>query len=305
MEALYAVIFAIKDLNRWEIKKVSIINGIIWFIFWSIVGYFSWDVIFRFTTLLIDFIPFNFLKISGTYILYTILWIQAVLITVGVVFALINEVLEREAIKKHIHYIGIVSIIISALFWSFIFLFFEGRITSYIEHIIRFFPFETLKELMSGFLAALYLYLLYTASIFISSVFFLIPKIEKLSKEEYPSVEVKQISPTSLLSGFLKDFIIFLVLAVILYPLMLVPVVNIITVVFLTVLLIENTYKYIVKSMFEKEISKKDIWIISIFSALLNIVPVFNIFAPALELLSLYHFALEKEISEEIKELGI
>ncbi len=295
MELLQAIILSIRDLGRWDIKIISIVNGIIWLFIWIGIGYFSWDYIFSFTMQLLNLIPFSFIKFSGGYVIYTILGIQAILITIGILFALLNEPIERALEKTHFHYLGITIGIAVILFWGFIFFVFKDEILGYIFHVLKVLPFKTVEELIGAFLAVLYLYLLYTASIFFSFLFISIPKLKQLAKQEYPDIEIGNINYPKLFFILLRDFIIFFVLAIILYPVMLIPVLNFLTLLLLFVISIKESYYYLIKSMFKEHISKIELWIISLISAMLNFLPVINIFSPAFEILTLYHHALEKK----------
>ena len=295
MEIFRAIIFAIKDLGRWDIKILSLINGIVWLFIWVGIGYFSWDYIFPFTMHLLNLIPFSFIKFSGGYIIYTILGIQAILITIGILFALLNEPIEKALEKTHFHYLGITVGTIVILFWVFIFWFFKDAILGYIYHILKFLPFKTVEELIGAFLTVLYFYLLYTASIFFSFLFISIPKLKNLAKQEYPDIEIGHINYAKLIFILLRDFAIFFILAVILYPVMLVPVLNFLAILLLFVISIKESYHYLIKSMFHEKLSQIELWIVSLISALLNFLPVINVFAPAFEVLTLYHQALEKK----------
>ncbi len=295
MELLQAISLAVKDLGRWDIKVLSIINGIVWLIIWIGIGYFSWDYIFSFTMHLLNLIPFSFIKFSGGYIIYALLGIQAVLITIGILFALLNEPIEKALEKTHFHYLGVTVGTIVILFWGFIFFFFKDQILGYIYHILKFLPFKTVEELIGAFLTVLYFYLLYTASIFFSFLFIIIPKIKHLAKQEYPDIEIGHINYAKLIFILLRDFIIFFVLAVILYPVMLIPVLNFLTLLLLFVISIKESYHYLIKAMFHERFSQIELWIVSLISALLNFLPVINIFSPAFEVLTLYHQALEKK----------
>ena len=299
MELLYSLTLSFRDLGRWDIKKLSLINGLLWLFFWLIIGYIGWDFIVDVSVKILNIMPFTFIKVSGAFIIYTILWIQAIFVTIGIIFALFNEAIEKSASKENFHYIGITFGGIIILFWSIIFWEYKSFILDYISHFIKVLPFQTVEELMSILLAVLFLYLMYSASISFSFLFFIIPKLQELASEEYSNISINDINYTELIFIIIKDFVGFILLALLLYPVMLVPFLNIIIMMFLWAYMIKDSYYHVIKSMFDKNLTKKEIWSLSIVSTILNFLPIINIFAPALGIMNMYHYILEKGDNNE------
>jgi len=294
MDFLYSLTLSFRDLGRWDIKKISLINGLIWLIIWLIIGYSCWDFIVDISVKLLNIMPFSFIKVSGAFIVYTILWIQAIFVTIGVIFALFNEAIQKSTQKENFHYIGLTFGGIVILFWSIVFWEYKSFMLDYINHFIRVLPFETVEELMSIFLAILFLYLIYSASISFSFLFFIFPKLKELASEEYSNISIDDVNYTKLILIIIKDFLGFIFLAIILYPVMLVPFLNFIIMILLWAYMIKDSYYHVVKSMFNKELNKKEVWALSITSTILNFLPIINIFAPALGIMNMYHYIMEK-----------
>ena len=295
MELLYSITLSFRDLGRWDIKKISLINGLIWLFFWLIIGYASWDFIVAISVKVLNIMPFAFVKISGAFIIYTILWIQAIFVTIGVIFALFNEAIEKNAQKENFHYIGLSFGGIIILFWSILFWEYQSPILAYIEHFLKLLPFQTVEELMSIFLAILFFYLLYSVSISFSFLFFIIPKLTELANEEYENISINEIDYSKLMFIIARDFIGFIFLSLLLYPLMLIPFLNFIIIMFLWAYMIKDSYYHVIQSIFNKELNKKEIWALSLSSTILDFLPIINIFAPALGIMNMYHYVIEKE----------
>lgn len=297
MEFLYSIYLSFKNIGNDEIKKLSIINGIFWIIIWLIISFFCWNKMLYFTSLLLTIFPFSFIQLSGAQIIFTLLWIQSIFITIGILFTLFNEIIEKKLEKTHFHYLSITIGFIIILFWSYIFFSNETSIENYILHIIKILPFQTVQELISSLLAILFFYLLYCATMSMSFILFAIPKLKKITTAEYPEITLNKISYVKLFWIFFRDLIIYIFLAIILYPFMIIPWINILTLAFLWTYVIKDSYSHIIQSLFNVNITKKEKWILSFISIFLDFLPIINIFAPAFGILLFYHYSLEKKFN--------
>jgi len=296
MELIYSITESFKDLGRWDIKKLSLINGIIWLLIWLVLGYELWNPMVNFTTHLLNIMPFSFIKYSGAFIIYTLLWIQAIFLTIGIMFSLFNELVEKELEKTHFHYVAITAGAFTIIFWSFIFWYYDETALAYIENLLKILPFSTIEQIMSIFVAGLIFYMLYSASISFTFLFFMVEKLDDLASEEYPEFRANEINIGSIMWIVFRDFMLFLIGTILLLPFMLIPFVNIILLVWLWAFMIKDSYYNFVTMMFgEIEIKKSELWGLSINSVILNFLPIINIFAPAFGVLNFYHYILEKK----------
>jgi len=299
MELFYSITESFRDLGRWDIKRLSLINGIIWLFVWIGLGFVFWNPMVNFTTHLLNLMPFSFIKVSGAFIVYAILWIQAIFITIGVIFSLFNELVAKQLEKTHFHYLAISAGAIIILFWSFVFWYYDDMALSYIKNFLRILPFSTIEELMSMFVAILIFYMLYSASISFTFLFFMIEKLDDLASEEYPEIRTNEMNISKIIWIVIKDFILFLIGVIILLPFMLVPFLNIVLLLGLWAFMIKESYYNFVVMMFgEVEIKKSEKWFLAVTSVILNFLPIINIFAPALGVLNFYHYILERKVDE-------
>ena len=295
---LYALILTIQDLFKYNIKRYALLNGLFWIIIWSVIAFLCWDKMYEFTSFIISFFPFSFIQISGAYIIYTLLWIQFIFMTIGVFYVFLHDLIESELSKNTIKYFTIITALISIVFWSIVFISKKEFIINYISHILKILPFETVEELLSIFLAALFFYLLYCVSISISFLIIFIPKLKEIAIEEYPQIPYKEISYKKLFFIIIRDLIIYIILAILLYPFMLVPFINIIVLMFLWAYMIKDSYYQTVHMLFEINLTKKERWILAIMSTFLNFLPIINIFAPLFGILMYFHYGMEKKLKE-------
>ena len=190
---------------------------------------------------------------------------------------------------------------IIAIFWFVVFFLYQNTILSYLQKLIKIFPFESIEEAVSNVLAIFIFYSFYVASIYISFLT-LSPKIlEELQKEEYPSIEVdKKFSFFRLFFIMFRDLLFFMIALFVLYPLLFVPFVNVLIIISLWVLLIKSSVLEIVFMVFgEEKINKKAIITFSIASVILNFLPIVNLFAPAFGVLSVYHYIMEIKLDKK------
>ena len=296
---LYSLILTIQDLFKYKIKRYALFNGLFWLFFWIIAGFLFWTKMYYFTSHIISLFPFTFIQISGSYIIYTLLWIQFIFMTIGILYVFLNDLIESELSKDKFKYITIFTALFSILFWSVIFIAKKDFLISYINHILKILPFQTVEELLSIFLAVLFFYLLYCVSLSISFLFIFIPKLIDIAKEEYPEIPYNEISYKNLFFISFRDLFIYIILAVLLYPFMLIPFINIFILMFLWAYMVKDSYYHTLKMIFNIELTKKEKWILAIMSTFLNFLPIINVFAPLFGILQFFHYGMEKKLQEK------
>lgn len=290
MEFLYSVVESFKDLIREDVRKISIINGIFWALVWFVTGVLTWRYMINITGLLINLLPFKFVQNAGAEFIFMILWLQAVLISIGVFFTLFNSFLSKKIFSILIAFIF-------AVFWMIVFFYYKSEIINYLQKLIRIFPFESIEQAVSVVLAIFILYSFYIVSMYLGFLLLSEKYILNLIKEEYSYMEINSnFSRIKIFSILLKDFLIFLVALFLLYPLLFVPFVNIVLITVLWAYVIKNALYECVTSIVGKiDIDQKLIWGFAVVNVILNFIPLVNIFAPALAVLSLYHYIMEKK----------
>jgi hypothetical protein len=293
MEFLYSISEAFKDLANPKIKHLSIINGIVWAFVWGILGLIFYSDLFHFTTWIINLLPFTFIKVSGAEFILILIWLQAVLISVGIFFALFNQLLSKK-------FISLLVVLIIGVLWGLFFWSYESSFIFRLERLIRIFPFESIEVAVANVLVIFIFYSFYVASIYISFLV-LSPKVlEELKDEQYPTIKTnKNFSILKLSFLMIRDLTIFIIALFILYPLLFVPFLNLVIIIALWVFLIKASILEIVFMIFGKEkVNNKDIYIFSLASVVLNFIPVVNLFAPAFGVLSIYHYVMEIKLDK-------
>jgi hypothetical protein len=291
MEFLYSLNLSFQDLLKF--KKLSIINGIVWAIIWSGLSIILFSPLQTITISLINFLPFKFVQHAGADFILMIIWLQSVLITIGIFFSLFNQVLSNKVIP-------IIVALLSAIFWFVLFFTYQDAILTYLEKLLKIFPFETIEEAVSYVLVIFILYSFYIVSTYLSFLFLSVGKLEELQKEQYSSIKVdKNFSIFKLFYTIIRDLFVFIFALIVVYPLLFIPFFNIIVIIALWSFLIKESLLQTIFMIFGKtDVNKKDIWIFAVVSVVFNFVPLINLFAPAFGVLSIYHYVLEKKGDE-------
>lgn len=292
MEFLYAVVESFKSLRDREVIRFCILNGIIWAAVWISLAFVLWEEVFNITAFLINLLPFKFVQNAGAEFIFMILWLQAVLISIGVFFSLFNSLLNKKLIS-------IVVALFFAIFWFVVFIYFKNEILNYLEKLIRIFPFESIEQAVAVVLAVFVFYSFYILSIFLGFIFISEKRVITLLKEEYPYIEISSTLPKIKIAFVLvKDFLIFILALIFLYPLMFLPVINVFIIVGLWAYIVKNALYETVKALIGNDninIGSKLLWGFSVLSVFLNFIPVVNLFAPAIGVFSIAHYIMEKK----------
>jgi hypothetical protein len=287
---IYSLVEAFKKLSKPEILKLSILNGIIWAAIWIVIAVLTWDYVIVLTNFLLNLLPFKFIQNAGAEFLYMILWLQCVLISIGVFFVLFNDFL-----KNKIYSLIIVCII--AIGWFVLFLNFKNEIIHYLEKLIRIFPFESIEEAVSIVLALFLYYSFFIVSMYLGFLLFSEKYLLKFVEEDYPYIEINSnFSKFQIIKIILKDFLFFLITFFIFYPLLFVPFINLFLIIGLWGYIIKNALFETVFSIFGNvDLNGKIEWGFAIVSVFFNFIPFVNLFSPAFGVLSIYFYVMEKK----------
>jgi hypothetical protein len=295
MEFLYSLSLSFKNLFKKEIVSVSVLNGVFWAVVWLLLSFVLWDPFLKVTSSLINILPFRFLQVAGAEFILIVFWLQMILITLGILFSLFNQLLSKKIVPVFIS-------LAVAVFWSFIFLRYYDGMVGYVQHLIRIFPFTTIEKAVSVIFNIFVFYSFYIASLYLGFLFVSIKRINNIIKNEYPDIEIPhKFSGFKIFYILLRDLFFFLVLLIVMYPLLFIPVLNIFVMMFLWGFLVKNALSESVKTEFGCNFeNKKLVWFYSIISVLFNFIPIVNMFAPAMGILSFSHYCMEQKLDKEI-----
>jgi uncharacterized protein involved in cysteine biosynthesis len=208
----------------------------------------------------------------------------------------LQDIFSPEVLKFVLK-IGFGSIMITGifiyLFWSTL----SSFITSYLSWI----PWEWLQTTGAGAATIALAYMLIIIMISILTSLYAEPLLIKLAKKHYPNTNVVG-SPNISTSVYLsiKSGLIFLFIFIFTFPIIFIPIVGQVYMLWLWSIIIKEPTAYDVSSLFiaDKKIVKektKKSRIIAMIASLFNYVPVLNIFAPVFAQILFLHQILGKK----------
>jgi len=208
----------------------------------------------------------------------------------------LQDIFSKEVILFVLK-IGFGSIMITGvfiyLFWSTL----SSFITSYLSWI----PWEWLQTTGAGAATIALAYMLIIIMISILTSLYVEPLLIKLAKKHYPNAKVVG-SPNISTSVYLsiKSGLIFLILFMFTFPIIFIPIIGQVYILWLWSIIIKEPTAYDVSSLFiaDKKIAKekrKNSRTIAMIASLFNYVPVLNIFAPVFAQILFLHNILGKD----------
>lgn len=212
----------------------------------------------------------------------------------------------KDMFDTRILFTSLIPIIISAIFWGFIFFIFHGGVNSFLTWTIQYIQFigdaQWLKDIVAS-IGGIFVYyeLLIITSVMIVGI--VADKIVDTINDKYYHNEKRgfgTVAESIFIS--LKQNVIFLILFILLLPAMFIPVLNIFVHIFLWSILIkqptfyDSISIYATKDEFKKlkKSNKIKTWTITIISASLFLIPIFGVFVYILQLLMFTHYNLKR-----------
>ena len=179
--------------------------------------------------------------------------------------------------------------------------FFWSTLSSFITSYLSWIPWEWLQTTGAGAATIALGYMLIIIMVSILTSLYAEPLLIKLAKKHYPNANVvgsPKISTSVYLS--IKSGLIFLLIFMFTFPIIFIPIIGQIYMLWLWSIIIKEPTAYDVSSLFiaDKKIVKektKKSRIIAMIASLFNYVPVLNVFAPVFAQILFLHQILGKE----------
>jgi len=294
--SIHAIIFGLKEILNWNTMKYALISGILISALWIGIGAMLWDHLIALSSRIVELVPFSMVRSNGAWMLSTFLWLQLVLLTFALIFAFFGNFILRTVSKEKYTSFSLFVAIGSTLFWTLIWFFKGDYIYSQFLKLLTWLPFETVEN---GIAFLIGFYFVYNAIIvtmlFVTSLFSepLAVSVEERHLED----EVIRDHIFSSVGYTVKDSIIFIIASLIAFPLLFIPVLNIVIQIALWMWLIKDTMSYDAAALVYEKVEKEEIkqhrfavWIISFITALFNFIPILNIFGPYFGEISMFHY---------------
>ena len=297
-----SVLVGFKEILSWNTIKHVLLSGILVVVVWIGIGYLIWDTLISLSSHIIELVPFSMVRSNGAWMLSSFLWLQLVLLTFALIYAFFGNIILRSVSKDRYSSFSIYIIVASAIFWGVVWFFKGDYIYSQFLKLLTWLPFETVEKGISFLIG---FYIIYNGIIvtmlFITSLFSE-PIIIGVEKKHFQGQEVVRDNMFKSIGYTIKDTLIFMVASIIAFPLLFVPIVNIIVQIILWTWLIKDTISYDALALTRKKVDKGEIkehkftvWFISLIASLFNFVPLLNLFSPYFGEIAMFHCFKEKK----------
>ncbi len=302
----HAIIFGFKEILHWEVMKYALVSGVIVSAIWAFIGYLLWGQIVSLGSFTLELVPFSMVRSNGAWMLSSFLWFQLVLLTFALIFAFFGNLILKSVSKDKYTSFSIIVALGSAILWAVVWFFKSDYIYHQFLQLLTWLPFQTIEKGV-GYLIGFYL--IYSAivvtMVFVVSIFSE-PLIKGIKNRHFPDEEIIQDNEFKSIGYTVRDAVIFLLVSLVAFPLLFIPIVNILVLIILWVWLVKDTFRYDATSLLFKRVDKENlkqhsiaIWIISFITALFNFVPVLNIFGPYFGEISMFHYLKSKKLEGE------
>jgi len=292
-----SIIVAFSEILRFNSMKIVLISGAIVTAFWVGVGFVVWDSLMALSAKIIEYIPFSMVRSNGAWMLSAFLWFQLVLITFAIIYAFFGNIILKKVSKERYSSFSFITVAISAIFWSIVWLIAGDSIYQEFLKLLNLLPFETIEK---GIATLIGLYIIYNAIIvtmlFIASIFSE-PLIKSIREKHFGEDDIVKENTFASIRYTIKDTLIFLALSVVAFPLLFIPVINLLVQIALWIWLVKDTLSFDALSMVSKDIEKNlikehkvGVYFISFVTVLFNFLPIFNIFGPFFGEIAMYHY---------------
>ena len=303
---LESVSDALYSLIKWKLNFRIVMTGIAITLLWMIFGWLLWPFLYGVASGVLNLLPFAMLRSDGAYFFIAVVWALGTMVTFAMVMMFFGELFAKKiSAEKYTRFLPLLIVGI-ALLWSLIVFAMFDRLYAIFLRIFTTLPFEFTKEGVAGIIV---LYLLYNGivvTLAAVSGFQIRSTLEPLREESYPDEAVLGDNENTLLAT-LKDIGIFVAASIVAFPLLFIPILNMMIQFALYIWLFRDMFSRDVCELYcsagEKESIKKyrwEPWLVSMIASLMSFIPFVNFFAPYFGELTMFHFVMKvKDIKEK------
>ena len=292
-----SIIVGFKEILSWNTIKHVLLSGIFVVAIWIGIGYLMWNPLINLSSHIIELVPFSMVRSNGAWMLSSFLWLQLVLLTFALIYAFFGNIILRSVSQDRYSAFSIYTIVASAIFWGIVWYFKGDFIYAEFLKLLTWLPFETVEK---GIAFLIGFYVIYNGIIvtmlFITSLFSE-PIIIGVEKKHFEGKEVMRDNLFKSIGYTIKDTLIFIVASIIAFPLLFIPIVNIVVQVILWAWLIKDTISYDALALTREKVDKSEVkehrfsvWFISLIASLFNFVPLLNLFSPYFGEIAMFHY---------------
>jgi len=299
-----AILFGFREILTWNTMKYALLIGLIVTVVWAGIGYFVWDQMIALSSKIIDLVPFSMVRANGAWMLSTFLWFQLVIVTFALFFVFFGNVVLRKVSEERYTVFTLSVAAVSVLFWTVVWFLKGDYIYQQFLKLITWLPFETVEKGIAFLISFYFLYnALIVSNIFLTS-FFAKPLISGVEKRHFGEDDVLRDQNFRIVGYTLKDSFLFLAASLIAFPLLFIPILNILVQIVLWIYVIKDTMTFDAAALVYENVEPKEVkshkfalWILSTVTAMFNFVPGLHLFGPIFGEVSMFHYlkSIQKE----------
>lgn len=294
---MHSIIFGFREILTWNTMRYALLSGLVVSIIWSMVGYFIWDDLIAISSHILDWVPFSMVRSNGAWMLSTFLWLQLVLVTFALIYIFFANLILRHVAKEKYTLFSLWVAGGSALFWAIIWVFKGHTIYQSFLELLTALPFQTVEKGIAFLVGFYFIYNAIVVTMVFVASFFSEALIVSVEERHFKDDEVRRDHLWSSVGYTLKDSVVFIAVSLLVFPLLFIPLVNIVVQIVLWIWLIKDTMTYDAAALVYEKVDTKAlkehriaIWFLSIMVAFFNLIPVLNIFGPFFGLIALFHY---------------
>ncbi len=292
---------SVRDMLRWNVLRIALFVGIPLMALWIWIGYEVWDYLVGAAAMIISWIPFSIVKANGALFITFFIWFILVLVSFAAITALVGPPLLRHFKERTYYVYTFVSLMLLSAFWAVVLMAKWDYIDSEIQQLLTALPFSTVADASAWLLAFYLLYNAFILTLFIFISMFRKKYLEPLRQEEYPNVALPEERPRKRHHGrMIRDSILFVIFSVVAFPILFIPMANVLVQWLLWAWLYRESYFLSTCSLYCTAADYEELKThgavatgISLLTSTLNFLPVINIFAPFFGQLMFFHWIME------------
>ncbi|MRI58463.1 MAG: hypothetical protein C6H99_03040 [Epsilonproteobacteria bacterium] len=299
------IVKTINDMLSLDTIKLALLTGIPIMLIWIGIGWLLWDPVTSFTAQIISWIPFSIVRANGAFIITFFLWFILVLVSYALFIGLFSGFLLGGKKERRFEAINFSLIFIFSIFWAIVIMIKWPWLNQEIQRFLTILPFDTVAQGLSWLLAFYLFYNLFLISEYFVVFIFREPFIMGLLERHGIDLDLNQeISKAKTYGVLYWDILWFLIASVLILPVLFIPVANFLAIWFVWAWLYKESAFMGVCSLLctQKDLEvlkehKAYFVVTALTAALLNFIPIINIFTPFFVMALYFHWIIENKKS--------
>ncbi|BAF70513.1 EI24 domain-containing protein [Nitratiruptor sp. SB155-2] len=301
------IVKTINDMLSLDTIKLALITGIPLLLVWLGLAWIFWGPVTHFTTEIITWIPFSIVRANGAFIITFFLWFVAVLVSYAFFIGLFSGFLLGGKKESRFEAINFTLIMIFAVVWALFILVKWPWLNHEIQRFLTILPFDTVAQGLSWLLAFYLFYNLFLITEYFTIFVFREAFLRAMMEKHLGDMELSRtdISQTKAYARLYWDIFWFFLASIAILPILFIPIANFLAVWFIWAWLYKESAflgvcSYLCTQSEYEKLKEHKAYLLSasLVSALLNFIPIINIFTPFFIMDLYFHWIIETRDEE-------